>query len=191
MRRNEVRTEVTAGRVLRGVVAGALGGLAASWVMNRAQAMVPPPGYGDASDTEHEDDATVKVARRLSCAVLHHDIDENEKERAGAMVHYAFGASLGALYGGLAEAMPAVRRGFGATFATAVWLIADELAVPSLHLAKPANEKPMPLHAYALGSHLVYGAALETVRGGVQRLLDGHTNGERMPSRLAATGREF
>ena len=49
-----------------------------------------------------------------------------------------------------------------------LWLVADELAVPALGLAKGPRNYPLSAHGSALGSHLVYGAAAELVRSGLR-----------------------
>ena len=56
-------------------------------------------------------------------------------------------------------------------FGTAVWLGADEVAVPAFGLAGPPWEHPASVHARALTAHLVYGVATEGVRRLVRRIL--------------------
>jgi len=124
----------------------------------RAQAA---QGSGGSEDSE---DATVKTAEKVSEGVFHHELTEEEKKLAGPAVHYAFGAMVGALYGGLAEVSPAVARGVGMPFGTAVWLAADEVGVPAMGLSKKPTEYPVTVHASALGAHLVYGLTTDLVR---------------------------
>jgi putative membrane protein len=90
---------------------------------------------------------------------------------AGPALHYGFGALTGAVYGALAELVPAVTWGAGAPFGTAVWLGADEVTVPALGLSGPPWESPPSVHARALGAHLVYGLTTEGVRRLARRLL--------------------
>ncbi len=74
------------GRILRGMVAGAIGGLAASWVMNQFQEgatyaeskildIEPPKQRGD--------DATVKTAHAISKRVRGRRVAKREKKNAG------------------------------------------------------------------------------------------------------------
>ncbi len=178
--------------VWKGLVAGLVGGLAASWTMNRfqavwskvaegfekphgAQSMKPSEG-GETSraseeDEEEQDDATVKAARAVSEGVFGHELKESEKKTAGAAVHYAFGASVGGLYGAVAEVAPEVTAGAGLPFGAAFWLVADETAVPLLGLSKGPTAYPLSTHAYALASHFVYGLTAEVVRRAVRRVL--------------------
>ena|SRR5687768_4631299 len=87
-----------------------------------------------------------------------------ERERLGTTVHYAFGATAGALYGALADRYPMVTLGQGTLYGLAVLLIADELALPAMNLAPKPIETPARLHAYAVGAHLAYGLGLELTR---------------------------
>src|SRR5580698_2143570 len=111
--------------VVRGVLAGIAGGLAASWVMNRFMA---GPGkklkYAVQSDEQNwqeeiaefeadptvpKEDATMKAADAIVNVITGgRHLSHEQKEKAGPVVHYAFGALMGGVYGGLAEYAPAV-----------------------------------------------------------------------------------
>ena len=176
--------------VLKGLVVGLASGFVASWTMNQfqaawtrmagnsdkshgAQSMQPAEGSkGDKeSDVKEQDDATVETAKVISKNVFGHELQENEKESAGAAVHYAFGTVTGGLYGALAEVSPQVTIGAGIPFGAAFWLIADEVAVPMLGLSKGPTEYPPSTHAYALASHLVYGVTAELSRRALRQVL--------------------
>jgi len=176
--------------VLKGLVAGLAGGLVASWTMNQfqaawtriaegaekphgAQSMQPSEGSNgnEGNDTAEQDDATVETAKVISRNVFGHELQENEKEPAGAAVHYAFGTVTGGLYGALAEVSPQVTIGAGIPFGAAFWLIADEVTVPLLGLSKGPTEYPPSTHAYALASHLVYGVTAELSRRALRQVL--------------------
>jgi putative membrane protein len=176
--------------IWKGIVAGLAGGLVASWTMNQfqaawtrlaensekphgAQSMQPADGSkGDGQDAkEQDDDATVKAAKAISEGVFGHELQESEKKPAGAAVHYAFGTVTGGLYGGLAEVVPQVTTATGVPFGAAFWLLADEISVPLLGLSKGPAEYPVSTHAYALASHLVYGATAELSRRAVRQIL--------------------
>jgi len=176
--------------VLKGFVAGLAAGLVASWTMNQfqaawtklaagsekshgAQSMQPAEGSkgDDEEDGKEQDDATVETARVISRNVLGRELKESEKEPAGAMVHYAFGALTGGLYGALAEVTPQITAGAGIPFGAAFWLTADEVAVPLLGLSRGPTEYPVSTHAYALASHLVYGLTAELSRRALRQVL--------------------
>lgn len=180
------------GDVLKGLVAGMVGGLVASWTMNQfqaawsmaaegfekphgAQSMQPSEGQqtgqGPEQNKANQDDATVKAARAVSEGIFGHKLKENEKKPAGALVHYAFGTATGGLYGAAAEFAPEITTAAGLPFGAIFWLVADEIAVPLLGLSKGPTEYPPATHAYALASHLVYGLTAEAVRRTVRSAL--------------------
>jgi hypothetical protein len=67
----------------------------------------------------------------LSEKVLHRQLRPHEKKKAGPIVHYAYGALAGGLYGAAAEVIPAVTKGEGTLYATALFVGGDEIAVPA------------------------------------------------------------
>jgi putative membrane protein len=164
--------------VWKGIAAGMAGGIVASYVMNEFQTVTkklsekssPGKGKGEARKNEGED-ATVKTAEAISDAVGH-KLSRKEKKAAGPAVHYAFGATMGGVFGALAELSPKTAAVAGMPFGTALWLAADEVAVPALGLSKKPSESPASVHAYALASHLVYGVTTNVVRRLVRRVLD-------------------
>jgi hypothetical protein len=176
-------------KVLKGLVAGCIGGIVASWAMNQFQALLSEPSKSDEESRDKKstrqqgkskqkkqeaeesgkEDATVKAATAVSEGVFDHKLTKSEKETAGPAVHYAMGMATGAIYGAMAEIIPPVTMGAGLPFGTVVWLIADEVAVPALGLSKPPNKVPISKHAYALASHFVYGLATEFMRRVVRK----------------------
>ena len=164
--------------VWKGLVAGLIGGLVASWTMNRFQDVwsslaetqeededdqkeeQPPQKDGE----EEQTDTTVKAASAISEGIFDHELTRSEQKVAGTAVHYALGTAVGGLYGAVAEVAPEVSVGAGLPFGAAFWLVADETAVPLLGLSKGPTEYPLGTHAYALASHFVYGLTAELVR---------------------------
>ena len=120
---------------------------------------------------EVDQDATVKTAVAVSEQVLHRPLEQEEKKPAGIAVHYIFGAAMGGLYGMAAEHWDGTRTGAGTLFGTALWLAADEVAVPALNLAPPPQETPLPKHATYWAAHVVYGATTELVRWSMRKWL--------------------
>ncbi|HET7620219.1 MAG TPA: DUF1440 domain-containing protein [Vicinamibacterales bacterium] len=131
-------------------------------------------GDGNASgdqSQESSEPATNKAADAIASLVTGGEVPEQYKSAAGSVVHYAMGAATGALYGAIAERKDGVTAWAGLPFGATVWLLADEIAVPAAGLAKGPTSYPPSTHAYALASHLVYGAATESVRRGLRALL--------------------
>jgi hypothetical protein len=184
--------------VLRGALAGALAGLVASWAMESFQAAWTsagrqwqrqrvlmrdagrrrgakggpddPAGMDLPQDGElAEEPSTVKVASAVAEPILERALTDEEKPVSGELVHYGFGAFNGALYGALAEVPLLPIRAFnGMFFGAALWVVADEVMLWKLGVAKKPTEFPSATHIYALASHLVYGLTLETVRRAIR-----------------------
>lgn len=158
--------------LFKGLVAGALAGVAAGWVMERFQEQWTQreQAAGGASGGDDEP-STVKAADRVAVAVSGQPVPPERREQAGEAVHYATGAGVGGIYGLLAEIAPGPTFGLGAAYGTAVALGLDEVIVPALGLSKTARETPPSVHAYSLASHLVYGLTLEGARRIIRVLL--------------------
>jgi putative membrane protein len=168
--------------LLLGVLAGAAGGLAAAWMMNEFMA-----GLGqklqqaaqsdkenqqqEATKDEPKEDATMKAADAIAYAATGDHLSRAEKEQGGPIVHYAFGALTGAIYGGLAEYSPSVTSGFGTSFGGVLFSTADMLAVPALKLAPSPADQPASAQASPFAAHIIYGATTELVRRIVRALL--------------------
>jgi hypothetical protein len=177
--------------VWKGLAAGLLGGLVASWTMDRfqdvwlklserdgksqsersAQRESGTGSTGQQQPNEEQDDTTVKAASAISEGIFGHQLTKSEKKIAGPAVHYTLGTAVGGLYGAAAELAPNVTAGAGLPFGAAFWLVVDETAVPLLRLSKGPTEYPLSTHVYALMSHLVYGLTAEIVRRAVRDVL--------------------
>ena len=168
---------------IRGILAGAVGGLVAAWLMNQFiagpgkqlnQAVETPEELQQAEQKQQsgEPDATMKTADAITAtATGGQHLTYEQQQTGGPIVHYAFGALMGGLYGGLAEYSSFVRSGFGTTFGGALFTGADLLAVPAFHLAPPIDQTPPETLATPFVAHLVYGATTELVRRVVRKIL--------------------
>jgi putative membrane protein len=159
---------------IRGILAGVAGGLVASWVMNEfiagpgetlTRAIETPAEQRLVAMQSDGEDATMKTADVIAATTTGgQHLTHEQRAHAGPVVHYAFGALMGGIYGALAEYSPIATSGFGTGFGTVLFTGADLLAVPALNLA------PSPMHQRAtaqvphFAAHLVYGAATELVR---------------------------
>ncbi|HKR59155.1 MAG TPA: DUF1440 domain-containing protein [Pyrinomonadaceae bacterium] len=178
------------GRVCKGVAAGLIGGLVASWTMNRFQdgwsrlaqgnrmtlrgqdeLHSRQPESAEQGSVEPEGDTTVKTASAISESVFDHKLTQREKKIAGTAVHYTLGTGVGGLYGAAAEIAPQVTTSAGLPFGAVFWLVVDEGAVPILGLSKGPTQYPLSTHVYALASHFVYGLTTELVRRVVLKVL--------------------
>ena len=162
-----------AGDVVKGAVAGLVGGLVASFVMSQFQVLLSALSEEEKKPKKKKEDepANVKTAEAISENVFEHKLKKSEKEPAGEAVHYAMGATSGLIYGIASEIAPMTTVGLGIPFGAAVWLVADDVVVPALGLSKSPTAYPFSTHAYALTSHWVYGLTTEMVRKAVRKVL--------------------
>lgn len=159
---------------VRGVLAGIAGGLVAAWAMNvwsegpgstLNKALETPEEQEQVKASSDGEDATMKTADALARVARGGEhLSHEERETGGPIVHYAYAALVGGLYGGLAEYLPVVRSGFGTTYGTALFVGGDLVAVPALGLSKPLSEYPPASFAGPFTAHLVYGLTTELVR---------------------------
>jgi hypothetical protein len=164
-----------------GIVAGFIGGLAATWAMNRFQALwsemvhayrsESAAGSEDARDWQerHEGgNANELFAQAVATRTINRRLTRDELKVAAPIVHFAFGSGMGALYGAVSEVVPSARVLAGTAYGTSVWIGADEIAVPLMGLSKRNGELPADAHVQAFASHLVFGFATEAVRRAVR-----------------------
>lgn len=168
--------------LLKGMLAGMAGGLVASWTMNQFQSglkKISEASKGQRAseqdqnrgEQQESEDATMKTAGKVSETVFDRELTREEKRKAGPFVHYAFGTLMGGAYGAGVEFDSRLRVGAGMPFGTALFVGADELAVPALGLSGSPKQMPLASHASYLAAHLVYGLTTEMVRRAVRAAL--------------------
>ena len=142
------------------VVKGALAGAAATWVMG----LVTSALYERESDAarRREDDArdgktAFGVAAEKAASAVGRTLDEDERARYGAGLHWALGVGAGAVYGLVRERLPLARAGGGLLYGTAFWAVVDEGANAALGLTPGPAAFPWETHARGLAGHLVFG----------------------------------
>lgn len=155
------RDDGTGAKIARGVLAGLVAGVAASFVVDGFQAGVNALAPSTKAEGEP---ATEQAADALGEAVVGREVATADKPLAGQAVHYAFGAVLGAAYGVAAEFRPTVTQGGGVPFGLVAATAFDESAVPALGLGEPPWRAGWVAAAYGYASHAVFGAVLELVR---------------------------
>lgn len=150
------------------LAAGTIGGLAASFVMERYQTAAGPV-FGQRQDGES---STTKAADKVVDMVGAAPLPDERKAAAGKIVHYVTGLTVGLAYAvAVYRCLPAA-LGFGTAFGVLTMLVFDDAAVPAAGLGPTPAETSMATHAYSLSSHLVFGATLEGTRRSVVALLD-------------------
>lgn len=153
------------GSLLRGLAAGAVGSAVQSSFF-KATARIAPETPKDAflpPEPQQASERSVQtVARRFSEGLMvRGPLAPSQKEAGGQIVHFAFGAGWGGLWGLTRESYPALAGPAGvAGFSAAVWMLADNAILPLFRLAAPPQAYPARTHAYALAAHLAYGLAV-------------------------------
>ena len=150
-----------------GAVKGAIAGAVGVWVMDQV-------GWGmylreDPRALEQEKRARVgakdvaHVAAGKLAAAVGMKLSPGQPHPAGIAVHYALGVVPGALYGALRGRVAGVGAGRGLLYGAGLFLVNDEILAPALGLASGPAAYPWQAHARGLASHLVLGAATDTV----------------------------
>jgi uncharacterized membrane protein YagU involved in acid resistance len=136
----------------------------------RAVDREPPQSAGgkhDARDWQEREEgrnANELAAQAVATAFGSRPLTYEELKVAAPLAHYTFGAALGALYG---CCIPGRRQHLfrrGAVFGGAVWLLADEVAMPLLRLSRPTTDRSFEKHLQSFASHMVFGTIAELIR---------------------------
>jgi putative membrane protein len=172
--------------LIRGVLAGVAGGLAASWLMNEFMAAPGSrlrrpvrseeerrSGNTHANDVKDaKEDTTTKTADTIVERTNGgQPLSLQEKQKAGPVIPYAVGAVIGGVYGGLAEYSSAITSGFGTSFGSSLYGAADVLPVPALSLPLSPGERRATARISPFAAHAVYGVTTELVRRIVRAIL--------------------
>ena len=143
-----MRDETDEPDLARGMIAGLVGGLVASFAMEQFQALWAATSrkWQDPKPGRKAKPTTVKAADAIAERVVGHKVRKKHQKLAGEAVHYAMGGSSAAIYGMLAEVAPIVTAGEGAAFGAAVWLAADEATLAGVG-PNERSEKDSRIHA--------------------------------------------
>jgi hypothetical protein len=172
---------MAAGRnVALDVVAGALAGLAATWVMGKVTSFL----------YEHEDQkakrdenaarggqTAYETAADKAASLVGRKLTGEQRRTIGAGLHWGLGLGAGAAYGVLRHRMAATRWGSGVAFGTAFWALVDEGANTVLGVTPPPGDFPWQAHARGLAGHLAFGVTADAALRIADRVLPGAGGG--------------
>ena len=119
---------------------------------------VPPLPY-----SSQEWDSTSGIAATLGSIALSRRLTLEEKKKGAAIVHYGVGSAAGVSYAILVHHRSVITHHSGAFFGLGLWLIADELLMPSLGLSRELGCYSFQAQANSLGEHLVYAVTTDLV----------------------------
>ena len=164
MKQNHKKNKNDVGSILIDVAFGLFAGAAATFVMDKVS------GYlyelEDKKTRQYEETLRGNeyppegLAEKISEAVAGVELDKEQKQKYGNVVHWGYGIMWGGVYGALSGRVPLVDAANGLGFGTGMWLIGDELMTPLIGLSPPSTEFPWQNHARAFVNHLAYGATL-------------------------------
>ena len=146
--------------LLKGAVAGLIGGLIATAAKTAAERMYPPRTHG-------EPEPPAVMAEKLGAS----ETETTKKKAVQEGIHWTFGALAGAAYGVMAELYPQVTAKGGATFGLALMTVTHEGALPALGLAATPEKQEGRERRSEMATHVVYGIVCETVRNLVRKAL--------------------
>lgn len=163
--------------LLLDIAAGALAGLAATWIMGRVTTFLYE--REDAQARKEEDDArdgktAYGVAAEKAAALVGRELNPQQRDALGSGLHWGLGMGAGAAYGVLRHKMPVSKWGSGVAFGTAFWALVDEGANTVLGLTPKPQEFPWQAHARGFAGHLAFGLAADATLRLTDRLLPSH-----------------
>ena len=156
------------------ILLGALAGLAATGPMTLAMKLMHEQLPREERYPLPPRQVTEGVAEK---AGVDRQLDEETREAATWVSHFAYGTACGALYGALSggrvDERPALA---GAGFGLAVWAGSYLGWLPAAGILSPATAHPARRNALMIAAHVVWGATTGVALG---RLADGADEGER------------
>ena len=150
-------------RIVVGAVAGAAGSLAMNIFARVLTGDRKGHGVQPPQSCAPGDDATVRAGTAAFAAATGETASPPLRNPLGTAAHYGFGAAMGVVYVMMAPRLPRLRIGHGALYGALVWAVADEVLMPALGLSRGPQQLSPRTHAYALGGHVIYGAAVHAV----------------------------
>jgi putative membrane protein len=153
---SKVEKQVPKRSLVKGMLAGLVGGLAAAVVKTAAERFFAARTHGEVQTHAALAERFPERMGRLLTA--------GEDLAAAETIHWGVGAGAGAVYGGVAEYFPAATAKDGASFGLT-------LATVSSRLAGAAEGQTTIDKTSGMAAHLVYGVVTETVRRFVRKRL--------------------
>lgn len=146
--------------IVKGAIAGCIGGLVAAAVKSAADKVYPP-----SSSSESKPPAVLAPkpgSRELTL----------EKRHRPKISRLGIGAAAGAAYGAVAEVYPPVTAKQGANFGMALVAMTHDTSLPFLGRAARPEPETKREQTSELVSFVIYGVVTETVRRIVRRMIN-------------------
>jgi putative membrane protein len=144
--------------LMKGALAGLVGGLAGAGAKMAAEYFFPP-----------RPDGRTPPPVALAEQVAQRRLEGAERRAAQQTIHFVFGALAGAVYGALVEVEPSLAAWRGAAFGVTVNRITHEYLLPRMGLSAEPNKQPTQERISEWVTHAVYGAVTDTTRRMVRK----------------------
>jgi putative membrane protein len=139
--------------ILKGALAGLVGGIVGSGAKAAAEKLYPPRVAGQTPPP-------VALAERVAS----HPLSEGEKQLSLNGIHWTFGALAGAVYGAAVEMEPKAGAWRGAAFGLTLNKLTHQSILPKMGFADPPAEQSTQERQSEWVTHAVYGVVTEAVR---------------------------
>jgi putative membrane protein len=146
--------------MLKGFLAGAIGGLVGAAAKAVAEAVYPPRTQGQ-----------IPPPAVLVNRIASRPLSETEEVVSVQAIHWGFGALVGGAYGAVAEYQPVVTGRLGANFGLTLCGMTHASTLPMMGLTESPENQPAREHASELVTHAIYGVTTEVVRRMVRKVL--------------------
>ena len=162
-------TAVAAAGAATGVVAAWIKALSEPRLQQVTERLWPPkPEQKEmvgADPAGHPDNAPpALIVDSVTRAVAHRPATRDERVKGTLVIHYVFGAGLGAAYALLTQHRPEIARGAGSLAGAALYVLTHGTALPIQGLQEPPWRLPASAVAWEFSSHVMFGVALEVLR---------------------------
>jgi putative membrane protein len=144
--------------ILKGAMAGMIGGLAGAGAKVLAEKLFPPRVQGQTPPP-------VVLVEQFAG----HPLPPTQQQAAMHSIHWGFGAAAGAVYGALVEMEPSIGAWKGAAFGLTLNKLTHESILPGLGLSAAKEDQPTQERISEWVTHAVYGIFTEAVRRAVRK----------------------
>lgn len=139
--------------ILKGALAGLVGGIAGSGAKAAAEKLYPPRVDGQTAPP-------VALAEQIAG----HPLSEVEKQVVKQGIHWTFGALAGAVYGAAVELEPRAAAWRGGAFGLTLNKLTHKSLLPKMGLAEPPVQQSTQERQSEWVTHAIYGVVTEAVR---------------------------
>lgn len=177
-RRSQKEPAISVASTIKGALAGAIGGALGTVVLNEFQTSYlkltrqiessAGSGATPLADQQRQLLNTFEKAHlttaETAAQTVGTRISSAHRAAAATTTEFAFGMLSAAVYGALAESVPAVTAGYGTLFGAVLFTGASEAVLPALGWVPAPSRRTPVQHVGGLAGNVVYGITTEAVR---------------------------